>query len=129
MSYKLIISQQDTLGKPKFINSHGHTECVEFVRQATAAPSTINWKQGKEIASAGLGEIARGTAIASFDERGKYPVDSNGKHAAIYLSHDLLGIRLLDQWNEQGEVLERIIYFNKPDIPRSNAGKYFYVIE
>lgn len=76
-----------------------------------------------------LGTIKRGTVIATFDDNGKYPVDGNGKHAAIYLSHDLIDIRVLDQWNKQGEVLERVIYFNKPSIPRSNAGKAFFIVE
>jgi hypothetical protein len=129
MSYKLNISEEDVFGKSKFINSKGNTECVEFVRQATGAPQTVLWKKGAMVFGASLSSITRGTAIATFNDSGKYPIDGKGKHAAIYLSHDSLGIRVLDQWNKQGEVLERIIYFSSPSIPRSNAGKSFYVIE
>lgn len=129
MQYKLNISEDDVFGKAKFTNSKGNTECVEFVRQSTGAPQTILWKKGIAIFGATLSSINRGTVIATFSDTGKYPIDGNGKHAAIYLSHDSLGIRVLDQWNKQGEVLERVIYFSKPSIPRSNAGKAFYVVE
>ena len=129
MPFKLKIAEKDVFGKGKFKNIGGNTECVVFVRQATGAPPTAAWKQGKPIAGAMHGTIERGTVIATFDDKGKYPIDGKGKHAAIYLSHDLIGIRVLDQWNKQGEVLERIIYFNKPSIPRSNSGKSFYVVE
>ena len=36
---------------------------------------------------------------------------------------------MLDQWNKQGEVLERVIRVNQPEFPRSNAAIHFYVIE
>ena len=129
MPYKLKISEKDAFGKGKFKNAKGNTECVEFVRQAAGAQPTIAWKQGTLIMGALPGTIRRGTVIATFDDKGRYPIDGQGKHAAIYLSHDLIGIRVLDQWNKQGEVLERIIYFNKPSISRSDAGKTFYVVE
>lgn len=129
MPYRLTISEKDAFGKGKFKNAKGNTECVEFVRQAAGAPPTIAWKRGALIMGSAPGTISRGTVIATFDDKGRYPTDGQGKHAAIYLSHDLTGIRVLDQWNKQGEVLERIIYFNKPSIPRSNAGKTFYVVE
>ena len=129
MPYKLNISEDDVFGKAKFTNSKGNTECVEFVRQATGAPQTTLWKKGIAIFSATQSSINRGAVIATFSDSGKYPIDGNGKHAAIYMSHDALGIRVLDQWNKQGEVLERVIYFSKPSIPRSNAGKAFYVVE
>ena len=129
MSYKLNIPEDEVFGKAKFANALGHTECVEFVRQATGAPQTASWKKGVAVFGATLSSIPRGTAIATFNENGKYPTDGKGKHAAIYLSHDASGIRVLDQWNSQGEVLERVIHFSAPNVPRSNSGKSFYVIE
>ena len=105
MSYKLNIPEDDVFGKAKFKNSADHTECVEFVRQTTAAPQTASWKKGVAIFGSTLSSINRGTAIATFNDSGKYPTDGKGEHAAIYLSHDASGIRVLDQWNSQGEVL------------------------
>jgi hypothetical protein len=130
MSFKLKILEKDVFGKAKFVNDFGKTECAEFVRQSTGAPQTILWKRGKKISDARIGEITRGTAIATFDSNGKYPTDSLGKHAAIYLEHNDLRILVLDQWNAQGEVKQRSIWFNRPqNTMRSNNGDTFYVIE
>ena len=49
MAYKLKFSEQDVLGKGKFKNAKGRTECVEFVRQATDAPQTTLWNRGKKV--------------------------------------------------------------------------------
>lgn len=130
MSYKLNVSEKDVLGENKYVNKDGKTECAEFVRQAAGAPQTIGWRQGIKIADAKSGTIARGTVIATFDTKGRYPVDSRGKHAAIYLSHDAFQITVLDQWNDQGQVKERPIYFNRhKGTRRSNDADTFYVVE
>jgi hypothetical protein len=130
MSYKLNIAEAACLGKAKFVNAKGNTECVEFVRQATGAPQTGSWKKGKKVGDANAGEIARGTAIATFDANGRYPTDALGQHAAVYLSHDKNGIVVLDQWNSQGEVKERTIRFGRPaGTRRSNDASTFYVID
>jgi hypothetical protein len=129
MPYKLQQAEADVLGEKQFINAKGDTECVEFVRQATGAPQTTFWKPGVHVVNAKVGTIPRGTAIATFDKDGKYPTDALGKHAAIYLSHDVEGIRVLDQWNKQGKVLPRTIHINRPDFPRINSAKQYFVIE
>jgi len=130
MSYQLNIDEKSVYGKKKFANSKGHTECVDFIRQATDAPGTPKWIRGRLIKSFKAGELQRGTAIATFDDNGKYPTDSLGRHAAIYLSHTNEGIEVLDQWNSQGEVLKRTIRFHRPEgTKRSNDADTFYVIE
>jgi hypothetical protein len=130
MSFRLKINEADVSGAGKFENAKGHTECVEFVRQATGAPPTIAWKQGVRVEGAALGSIPRGTAIATFDDKGNYPHDTLGRHAAVYLSQDARGIVVLDQWNAQGEVKQRLIPFHRPaGTKRSNDGSAFYVIE
>lgn len=130
MSYTLKISEQDVLGKGKVTNAKGHTECVVFVQQAAGAPVTARWERGLKVSEAGPDEIPRGTAIATFDANGKYPTDKLGKHAAIYLTHDETAIRVLDQWDDQGEVLPRPIWFGRPaGTPRQNDANTFYVIE
>lgn len=130
MSYKLKVLEKEVLGKGKYVNSEGKTECVEFVRQATGAPQTRLWKKGKKVAEAKPIEIVRGTAIATFDSDGKYPTDKLGKHAAIYLEHNPHRISVLDQSNDQGEVKPRPIFFNRPPgTKRSNDANCFFVIE
>lgn len=129
MPYKLTVDEKLVLGKKKYLNANGNTECVEFVRQATGAPQTAKWARGARIKDATLLQIARGTAIATFDDKGKYPTDANGMHAAIYLAHDESRILVLDQWTSQGEVKQRPIWFGRPKSSRSNNGDTFYVIE
>jgi hypothetical protein len=130
MPYKLKFPEKDVFGKGKFKNAKGETECVEFVRQATGAPQTLLWKKGKKISEATIGEISRATAIATFDDKGHYPTDGLGRHAAIYLLHDKNRMLVLDQWDDQGEVKERPIWFNRPKgTKRSNDADTFYVIE
>jgi hypothetical protein len=129
VSYKLQKAETDVLEKDQFTNAAGSTECVEFIRQAAAAPHTTLWKKGDLVLDAPLGSIPRGTAIATFDSKGKYPVDGKGKHAAIYLSHTANSICVLDQWKSQGRVLERTIRNKVVDHPRSDCAQCFYVIE
>lgn len=130
MSYKLKVTEQSVFGKGLYVNAQGNTECVEFVRQATSAPQSTLWKKGIKVSEAKFGEIARGTAIATFDTNGNYPTDSLGRHAAIYLQHNDQNIVVLDQWNQQGEVKQRPIRFNRPKgTKRSNDANTFYVIE
>jgi hypothetical protein len=130
MSYTLKCPEADVVGKAKYVNAQGHTECVEFIRQSTGAPHTSVWKMGAKVSASKPGDILRGTAIATFDSNQKYPADQKGKHAAIYLQHNDVRILVLDQWNDQGEVKERPIGFNRPTgTRRSNDGDTFYVIE
>ena len=130
MSYRLKGPENEVLGKGKYVNTTGNSECVEFVRQSTGAPATLSWKMGMKVADAKPGEIIRGTAIATFDSKKRYPVDDKGKHAAIYLQHNVTRMVVLDQWNDQGEVKERPIAFKRPKgTRRSNDGETFYVIE
>ena len=130
MSHVLKVPERDVFGTAKYVNKQGKSECVEFVRQSTGAPQSAIWKKGKKISDADFGEIRRGTAIATFDSNGKYPVDGRGKHAAIYLEHNAQRILVLDQWNDQGEVKQRPIWFNRPKgTKRSNDADTFYVIE
>ena len=129
MSFRLKVSENDVVGKDKYVDGKGNTECVAFVCQATGAPAVHLWKRGVKVMSSKANEISRGTAIATFDESGKYPTDARGKHGAIYLYHDSVSITVLDQWNNQGEVKKRPIRLNPNANKRSNNADTFYVIE
>lgn len=130
MAFTLQVSESNVGGKGKYKNAKDNTECVIFVQEAAGVPQTSMWKKGIRVKDAKAGEIPRGTAIATFDDQGRYPSDALGKHASIYLSHSATAITVLDQWNTQGEVKERPIYFGRPaGTRRSNNGDTFYVIE
>lgn len=129
MSFGLKVTEEDIKVHVVYRNRKGDAECVEFVRQTTAAPQTAYWRPGKKVSDASPGEIKRGTAIATFDDNGRYPKDSRGRHAAIYLSHNPQGIVVLDQWNAKGKVSERTIRFVPNSKSRSNNAGAFYVIE
>jgi hypothetical protein len=129
MRYKLQLDENDVLGQKQFANAAGNTECVEFVRQTTGAPHTILWVKGESVLYARFGSIPRGTAIATFDSNGRYPVDGKGKHAAVYLSHTSTSIFVLDQWKAQGCVRARTIRAKQADHPRSDCAQCFFVIE
>lgn len=61
-------------------------------------------------------DIAPGTAIATFDENGRYP-SGDVKHAAIFIgfSEGGSGILVLDQWN--GTMLQyRELEWNRTDL-------------
>jgi hypothetical protein len=140
MPYTLNVPENSVGGEDKYVDKDGKAECVMFVQQATnmSGLTTKNWQPSLRVMDAGPSQILRGTAIATFDENGKYPTDHNGKHAAIYLRHDTVGITVLDQWATKGKkgkshevpgVSERIIYFNKSiKSKRSDRAETFYVI-
>ncbi|MDB5823447.1 MAG: hypothetical protein JWR21_2151 [Herminiimonas sp.] len=129
MAYTLQKPETDVLEEKQFVNAAGNAECVEFVRQVTVAPHTTLWSMGAYVLDAPLGSIPRGTAIATFDSKGKYPDDGKGRHAAIYLSHTASSICVLDQWKSQGRVRARTIRSKTVNHPRSDCAQCFYVIE
>ncbi len=109
-------------------NAQGNTECVDFIQQTLSAPPTGLWREGKKVTQGDL-TITPGTAIATF-VNGKYPqTGTTGKHAAIYLGQNSLGIQVLDQWRAQGKVEPRTIKWKPTSPGASNDGNAFSVIE
>lgn len=105
----------------------GNGHCVVFVQECTKAPVTFSWKKGAKVR--GNLAISKGTAIATFDENGKYPNKPTGNHAAIYVSQDSTGVWVYDQWVAQGAVKKRLIRFKGGQGSASNDGDVFFVIE
>lgn len=111
----------------------GTGQCVAFVQAACEAPQTVLWKRGAHVKGIAL---LPGTAIATFDPpsaehpNGKYGNYVDGRsHAALYLSQDATGIRVLDQWGGQ-PVHERVIRFKAgTEGTPANDGNAFYVID
>lgn len=111
-----------------YVNAKGNSECVEFIKQTLQAPETALWREGTKIIKGDTSTVA-GTAIATFVDR-KYPQEgSTGKHAAIYLGQNGLGIQVLDQWRSQGMVMPRTIKWHPTSPGASNDGNLFSVIE
>ena len=103
--------------------------CVDFVKAAAGVPLTAAWQEGADVR--GNPDIARGTAIATFESDGSYASES-GNHAAIYLYQDDRGIWVYDQWRGQ-PVHKRLIRFEGGSGSKwgskSNNGRRFAVIE
>lgn len=123
----------------KFLDtSVGSGQCVAYVQVAAMTGQTRAWTRGELVRGA---KLAIGTAIATFDDNGKYISDTNGlSHAAIYMGQDAQGIQVLDQWigtkkGPDGKVIRvptgvqaRTIAFSNRPKP-INDGRNYYVIE
>jgi hypothetical protein len=107
------------------------TQCAALVQQTTAAPGTSLWRPGLKVKDAKPGDIVPGTAIATFDDKGRYPTtDPPGRHAALYVKHNDTGITVIDQWDGKPKAAERVIkYRGVAASDWQNNGDYFYVVE
>jgi hypothetical protein len=103
----------------------GDGNCVAYVKKAAGCPVTSLWRSG---AKARANALARGTAIATF-QNGKYGNYTDGRsHAAIYLSEDKTGLKVMDQWKGHA-VSERVIRFKGGVGDARNDGDAFTTIE
>lgn len=104
----------------------GTGQCVEYVKSVAMAPQTIKWTKGAKVKKS---KIAKGTAIATFDDNGKYGNHTDGRsHAAIYLKQDDHKIYVIDQWSGQPVHLREIRFKNGVG-SKVNDGDQYYVIE
>lgn len=104
----------------------GSGQCVALVQHWAGAPTTATWQQGIKVKGNGS-IISRGTVIATMVD-GHYPNHAHGNHAAIFLSEDANGIRVLDQWSGHSPS-ERVIHYRGGQGSASNDGDMFYVVE
>ena len=100
-------------------------QCVSYVTKVcpTLPVNTGHWKKGQPVKN--NKDIKEGTAIATFNAAGRYY-----GHAAIYVSQDLKGIRVYDQWISgirPKSIGPRLITWTGHGI--SNNGDSFFVIE
>jgi hypothetical protein len=105
----------------------GSGQCVAYVQAAAHAPNTGIWTAGVNVMKAPAGVIAKGTVIATMVDN-QYPNHAYGNHAAIYLSHDMNGIMVLDQWIGQ-PVHRRLVQPHGGQGNPSNDADAFYVVE
>jgi hypothetical protein len=128
---KWVCTRTSTLGpyadEPPTAKTHGPDfcgQCVSFVTTVcpTIPVATIAWKKGLQVK--GAQTILPGTAIATFDNDGKY-----SGHAAIYESQTAIGINVVDQWvtPPSKAIHRRLLRFGAPG--NSNNGDNFFVID
>jgi hypothetical protein len=70
-------------------------ECVALVKHFTNVGHISLWRKGDPVM--GPFPIAPGTAIATFDNRNRFPA-TTGWHSALYVSEDADGITVVDQY-------------------------------
>ena len=121
----------------------GSGTCVDIIKEYVPGlmglPTTA-WKAGVNAMEAGSSKIARGTAIATF-ENGRYPGRDHDNHAAIVLKVMGSGIWVMDQWKgdkNRPYIERRLIRIPPPHKQRRADGTFmtpsdnalaFYVIE
>jgi hypothetical protein len=104
----------------------GEGHCVAFVRKVTGLPATTRWLQGPKVRDA---NFVRGTAIATFNQEGRYDNDVNGtSHAAILLEETAAGLLVLDQWLGH-PVGPRTIFYRSGTQDAVNDGDRYFAIE
>jgi hypothetical protein len=106
-------------------------QCAELVQWYTYAGKANLWREGIKVKGNGH-KIAKGTAIATF-VNGKYPNKKSGNHAALYISQNASGIRVMDQWTSKPTVSSRVLSYkgkhpNGTYIDPSNNADAFSVI-
>ncbi len=99
-------------------------QCVSFVTTvcSTIPVNTGGWKKGAQVK--GNAAVVAGTAIATFDNKGKY-----SGHAAIYESQTATAINVVDQWvtPPAREIHQRKLRFGASG--NANNGDNFFVID
>jgi hypothetical protein len=113
--------------EPPVDKKHGPNFCGQCVSYVITVCSTIPvktdiWKKGTQVK--GDASILPGTAIATFDNNGKY-----SGHAAIYEGQTALGINVVDQWvtAPAKAIHKRLLRFGAHG--NSNNGDNFFIVE
>lgn len=79
-----VYSGIDELAKGQTPNA-GNGECVDLIKEyvpGLKGRSTASWRAGEWVMEAGS-SIRKGTAIATFNQDGRYPQQRTGQHAAL----------------------------------------------
>lgn len=126
MAYSIKVQESTLEGNSDYKNDKGNHECVVFVQQVSGAPATTMWERGDRVMDLKNGDIPKGTAIATFDNNGKYPATE--RHAAIYLEHDKKKITVYDQWRDLGKVKKRPIRAKGGTTRDVNDADCYYII-
>ena len=74
-------------------------ECVSLTKHFSGAPCSDCWRAGPPVIGS---DIPRGTAVATFDENGRYPKGKNHQNSGIYIESGNAPntFLIIDQWDE-----------------------------
>jgi hypothetical protein len=108
------------------------TQCLALVQQAplligTSVPRMVDMRRGAKVKDLAPSQISKGTAIATFDENGRYP--KTARHGAIFVSHDANGIVVIDQWVGKGWASQRTLKYLGSGTRRVDDGDWYWIIE
>jgi hypothetical protein len=70
-------------------------QCVGLVKKYSQAGGTASWSQGDKVMDSPL--LKRGTAIATFNDKGKYASHATGNHACFFIKSVGKGFVVLEQ--------------------------------
>jgi hypothetical protein len=121
-------SYVDVLTIPLLKKPVGNGQCAVLPEYYTRIGHSSGWKEGAKVR--GNPTIKKGTAIATF-ENGRYQSKPHGNHAALYVSQDEHGIKVVDQWEGMLPHIRDIFFQGKKDgvyIDPSNNGDAFSII-
>ena len=122
MDYAKRISKEEQI-PAKDEDDNGVKSCAELIKSKDtfgAAP-TWEWREGRKVAP-GM-SIAPGTAIATFNDQGRYPQsESRMKHAAVFIGFTRGGILVLDQYEPGRNINYRELKWSVDD---SNAHRQY----
>jgi hypothetical protein len=107
----------------------GDGHCVALVREVTGLPPTAHWRRGAKVRGHAP-PLPAGTAIACFDQAGRYTSRTDGTaHAAILIAEQSDGLLVWDQWLSH-PTSQRVIRFRGGASGNViNDGDAFYAIE
>lgn len=107
-------------------------QCAALVQLApvvrgNSVPLTRYWRRGTKVKDLTAAQIEKGTVIATFDQNGRYPTTE--RHTAIYISHDLTGITVIDQWTSKPYASERTLKYKGGSTRKVNDGDWYWLVE
>jgi hypothetical protein len=117
----------------------GGGNCFDLIKELVPGLKklpTSTWRRGAHVVDA-KSHIVSGTAIATFDERGRNPNHAHGNHAAIFVANAGASIWVMDEWKNDPRrpwISLRLIYPGRrwrdgTFVDPSNSADAFYVIE
>ena len=116
---------------PKDVDPGNEKQCVSLARAVMPdLPKAWEWEEGAKLTDRPA--IAPGTAIATFDENGKYKSLAEHPHTAIFLGYDSVngenGIWVLDQGGHQPA--QRTFFpYDRLNTPHGHRAGEFSVIK
>jgi len=105
-------------------------QCVGLVKKYSACGATGTWQQGALVKK--TKDVAKGTAIATFDANGHYASKAKGNHACFFIEFvGELGFRVLEQHVKPRpeQIQQRLIRYQEGEhISRSDNANCYSII-